>query len=68
MDADENEFVSRILKNSMDNAENFQRAVENQKNLFQQLVRAKDEATHWKLKYEEASALIRQLMNDQNRK
>jgi flagellar biosynthesis/type III secretory pathway chaperone len=65
---EENEFMARLVQGSIADAEKFQRAIEGQKSLFNQLAKMEQERNHWKQKYEEASAMVRQLMNDLNRK
>ena len=66
MDADENLLVSRLMQNSINNAETLRRAVEGQKFLLQKLSNMETDRNFWKARCEDAEQKIRQLLIQQN--
>ena len=62
MDAEENEFMARMVQRSIADGEKFQRAMEGQKALFNQLAKMEEERNFWRAKAEAAEALARDLM------
>lgn len=67
MSPEENELISRIIKNNQDNADQLTRAMEGQKTLFKQLVAMEADRNFWKGKAQAAEAEVRRLMVKMNR-
>jgi hypothetical protein len=66
--AEENEFMARLVQHSIADAEKFQRAIEGQRSLFNQLAKMEQERNFWKAKADAAEATARDLMIQLSRK
>lgn len=67
MDAEENEFIGRIIKNNQDNADKLSMAMQGQKTLFANLAKMEQERNYWQARAERAEQMCRELMIQQNR-
>lgn len=66
--AEENEFMARLVQQSIADGEKFQRAIEGQRSLFNKLAEMEKERNFWKAKAEAAEATARDLMIQLSRK
>jgi hypothetical protein len=62
MDAEENEFMARMVQRSIADGEKFQRAIEGQKTLFRNLADMERDRNAWKARAEKAEAEVRRLL------